>query len=127
MPNQLTFKLDTGPLDKALGQLVGAAQKQGQAKVVQAAEKIMTVAKQRTPVDTGALRSSGMVTAKGNGAELSFGGAASSYAIFVHEILTSAHPVGQAKFLESALNDWQSGGGMAALGREIGKLLEGAA
>lgn len=127
MPNQLIMKLDTGPLDKALGKLVGAAQKQGQAKVVQQAEKIMTVAKQRTPVDTGALRSSGIVTAKGNGAELSFGGAASGYAIFVHEILTNAHPVGQAKFLESALNDWQAGGGMAALGREIGKLLEGAA
>lgn len=127
MTDQLRIKLDTGPLDAALKRLQGAASKQAQAKVVDAAEKIMTKAKQLTPVDTGALRSSGLVTAKGKGAELSFGGAASSYAIYVHENLRAAHPVGQAKFLETALNEWQSGGGPQALGREIGKTLEGAA
>lgn len=81
----------------------------------------MTEAKKRTPVDVnyaggrvpphpGQLRASGMVhppESKGNVlfVTLSFGGGAVDYAIWVHEILENYHPVGQAKYLESVLNE----------------------
>lgn len=69
-------------------------------------ELIMTEAKKRTPVDTGALRASGHVTgpddSKSQKVRLAFGGAAAPYAVFVHENLNARHHVGRAKFLESA-------------------------
>lgn len=69
-------------------------------------ELIMTEAKKLTPVDTGLLRSTGHVQPiKKVGDNLvsegGFGGAASDYAIYVHERLGVNHPVGQAKFYET--------------------------
>lgn len=76
----------------------------------QEAQIEMTEAKRRTPVDTGTLRASGTVhepTQEGDRISvlLSFGGAASGYAIYVHENLTAFHKTGSAKFLESVLNE----------------------
>jgi hypothetical protein len=73
----------------------------------QEAEGVMAEAKRRTPVDTGALRSSGTVSAPTADAgsfqvQLSFGGPSAPYGLYVHEDLEAHHPVGQAKFLESA-------------------------
>lgn len=81
----------------------------------------MTEAKRRTPVDVnyaggrkpphpGQLRASGTVhppmrTGKTWSVTLSFGGAAQDYAVYVHEIIDNFHPIGQAKFLESTLNE----------------------
>jgi len=68
-------------------------------------EAWMTEAKQRTPVDTGALRASGSVTgptAGGTTASMRLIFAA-SYARAVHENLTAHHRVGQAKYLESVI------------------------
>ena len=95
------------------------------AGLVEAAETTMTKAKRRTPVDTGALRSSGHVQPpKREGTELhvlfGFGGPAGAgnlgetndepvgYAVYVHEDLTARHKVGQAKYLESAVNDMRA-------------------
>jgi hypothetical protein len=78
-------------------------------------ERIMTTAKQRTPVATGALRASGHVqpTRVDAGGRLvsvgGFGGPAAPYAVYVHEDLTARHPVGQAKFYETAVLEAQSG------------------
>lgn len=77
-------------------------------------ETTMTEAKRRTPVDTGNLRNSGHVQPPETKGEtvtvtLAFGGAAASYAIFVHENLTAHHPVGQSKFLESAVLETEKG------------------
>jgi hypothetical protein len=88
------------------------------------AEIIMSMAKALTPVDLGALRSSGHVKApvfKRNkiSVEIGFGGPAAPYAIFVHEDLTAAHPVGQAKFLEVPFKQQMSG-----LSNRIAKRLE---
>lgn len=71
----------------------------------QEGEKAMTEAKQETPVDTGVLRASGIVDGPHNDGgsvwlELGFGGAASSYALIVHERTDVHHPVGKAKYLE---------------------------
>lgn len=79
----------------------------------------MTEAKKRTPVSPlpapkgvvpGTLRASGTVhppERKGNNISvtLSFGGAASDYAIVQHENLEFFHTTGQAKYLESVLNE----------------------
>jgi hypothetical protein len=73
------------------------------------AEIEMTEAKKRTPVLTGALRASGMVTGpvvNGDQVEvtMSFGGAGVDYAVEVHENLEMFHPRGgQAKYLESVV------------------------
>jgi hypothetical protein len=73
------------------------------------AEIEMTEAKRRTPVKTGALRASGIVTGptrRGDSIEvrMTFGGAGVDYAIEVHENLEMFHPRGgQAKFLESTV------------------------
>lgn len=70
----------------------------------------MTEAKRRTPVETGALRSTGVVAEpelSGNRVTVAmgFGGPAVDYAVPVHENLEAHHPRGQAKFLESVLNE----------------------
>jgi hypothetical protein len=69
------------------------------------AEKVMTEAKERCPVDTGRLRATGHVQPPEIGASeisvtLAFG---TDYAIYVHENLAARHPVGEAKFLERAV------------------------
>jgi hypothetical protein len=59
-----------------------------------------------TPVDTGALRGSGGVSApmntpQGIGVDIFFGGPAAPYALYVHEILSNYHNAPtQAKYLE---------------------------
>lgn len=76
-------------------------------------EETMTEAKERTPVDPvdgGTLRASGYVTppeVSGDSItqDLGFGGAAADYALVQHERLDFHHTTGQAKFLESAVND----------------------
>jgi hypothetical protein len=58
------------------------------------------------PVDTGALRGSGgvsapMQTPQGIGVDIFFGGPAAPYAMYVHEIIGNYHnPPTQAKYLE---------------------------
>ena len=59
----------------------------------------------RVPVDTGFLRASGrMKVYKANKYGASgFIGYHAPYAIYVHEILTNRHPVGEAKYLENSI------------------------
>lgn len=73
---------------------------------------ILPLAQSRCPVKTGELRDSGSVgTPEYDGHEVIVPiGFSASYAVFVHENLEARHPNGgQAKFLESALNDTASG------------------
>lgn len=78
----------------------------------------MAESKRRVPVDTGVLRASGYVNPPvagfglgGGGVagtvrvELGYGGPAEDYAVIVHEDLDAFHRVGEAKFLESVLNE----------------------
>jgi hypothetical protein len=63
------------------------------------------------PVDTGALKTSGNIirpteTKSGVEGGVGYGGAASKYAVYVHENLNANHPNGgQAKFLERATSE----------------------
>lgn len=91
-----------------LGTMIDRLRERAATALYQEAEIEMTEAKKRTPVDTGALRSSGFVeppVASGDeiSVRLGFGGPAAPYAIIVHEDLSALHPVGQAKFLESTI------------------------
>lgn len=80
------------------------------AAMYQEAQIEMTEAKRRVPVDTGTLRASGFVNdPERHGRQvtvtLGFGGAAEEYALIVHEDLEAFHKVGQAKYLESVLDE----------------------
>lgn len=55
------------------------------------------------PIDTGLLRSSGVVVVGNGWIEIIF---AAPYATYVHENLNNYHPVGRAKFLETALQEF---------------------
>lgn len=61
--------------------------------------RILKVAKEKTPVDTGFLKSSGEVVEESDGWMVRF---TAKYALPVHERTEVNHPVGQAKFLEDA-------------------------
>lgn len=88
----------------AIGKLDSAAARAARNKALYTqAQRTLTKAIGYTPVDTGALRASGLVSIQGQDIFISFGGPAAPYAIYVHEILGNAHPVGQAKFLERAI------------------------
>lgn len=69
-----------------------------------------TESKKRTPVDTGNLRTT--IHAEGperKGRTITCavvaGSASEDYALVVHEDLEAHHPVGQAKYIESTLNE----------------------
>jgi len=89
----------------------GIVVKDVEAALKQEGSNIMGVSKRRTPVDVGNLRASGHVklpeTKQGKtSVTLAYG---TDYAVYVHEILTNQHPVGQAKFLESAVKEGMDG------------------
>lgn len=89
------------------------------AAIYQEAQIEMTEAKRRTPVSPtpaprgvvpGTLRASGQVSrpersGRNISVTLSFGGAAEDYAVIQHERLDYHHTTGQAKYLESVLNE----------------------
>ena len=91
--------------------LIGAAPQEMARAVYEFAQgEVLPVAKERTPVDYGILRDSGVVEQpqiKGNviSVKIGFGGGAAHYAIYVHEDLDAKHEVGQAKFLSSSMDE----------------------
>lgn len=107
-------------VDEMRAKLIKIAQKfpeRTAAAIYREAQIEMTEAKRRTPVDVspnaphpGQLRASGQVSepvrnGKNISVTLSFGGGAIDYAVYVHEIVENYHPIGQAKYLESTLNE----------------------
>lgn len=84
---------------------------------------------QEVPVDTGALRASGqvsrpMLSGRDTVVEITYGGAAADYAIYVHENLEAFHNPGKkAKFLEDPVKQQIQGMGtrlMTAVRRGLG-------
>ena len=75
------------------------------ADLFQEGERIMAASKKQVPVDTGALKSSGIVEppvvlADSVSVTLGYGGPAVPYALKVHEVLQARHTVGNALYLE---------------------------
>lgn len=104
------------------------------------AEVVMTYAKQDTPVAVpeqysasayrrltpGALRSSGQIQGpiiEGDKMmyKISFGNNTAYYAVYVHEIMSSKHSVGKAKYLESNVNE-RAQGIIEAVGLALGEM-----
>lgn len=86
-----------------------AARRSAEAALYQGGSIIMTEAKKRAPLDVGTLRNSGYVTLpqrEGDDVfvEVGFGGAAKAYAVKQHEELSYHHEIGEAKYLENAIN-----------------------
>lgn len=86
-----------------------ATVKAAQTALYQGGSIIMTEAKQRAPVDKGPLQNSGYVTlpvtrSGDTFVEVGFGGSAKAYAVKQHEELSYNHDVGEAKYLEKAIN-----------------------
>ena len=63
---------------------------------------IETESIQRTPKDVGILRDSAYTQPIEGGVQVGY---TADYAPYVHENLEARHPVGEAKFLERAMND----------------------
>ena len=101
-----------GRLRTTIERKVGGLVKEPGARAFRSVVEVwMTEVKRRTPVLTGALRSTGLVQGPalegGEGGEMQIrmvvGGPAAPYAAAVHENLTAHHRVGQAKYLESVV------------------------
>jgi hypothetical protein len=119
----ISATVDVKRLTLILQQRAAQARQRAVRAMNSVAETWMTEAKQRCPVDTGALRSSGHVTEpddKGDGVEirLVFGGPAAPYAYVVHEgwhrvgrgpspntVVHMHFENGQAKYLESVAEE----------------------
>jgi hypothetical protein len=104
------IKIKLKGLKEAREALKAAKERVGQATaraLYVAGNEVMTEAKQRAPVDFGTLRSSGYVTLpdpKSPRVEVGFGGAAEQYALVQHERTEFKHDVGEAKYLENAID-----------------------
>jgi hypothetical protein len=101
-----TYRTASGASIAALLAKVGDRAKEALGKQLYLeAEGIMAQSKELVPVDTGALRSTGIVSPpviEGDlvSVELGYGGPAAPYAVIVHENLEAHHPHGMAKYLE---------------------------
>ena len=89
----------------------GVVVKDVQAALYQEGNNIMGVSIRRTPKKDGYLRGSAHVklpeTKQGKtSVTLAYG---TDYAVYVHEILTNMHPIGRAKYLESAVKEGMDG------------------
>ena len=103
--------LDVSPLLEVLGQLGPAAGQAAARALYQEAESIIGEAKEQVPVHHGILRDSGHVQLPETGpsgvtVRMGFGGAASGYALYVHEGTGPA--VGQPAYWppRAALEEW---------------------
>ena len=72
-------------------------------EIYRGGQKILSASIKVTPRDTGALRGSGTVNKIDGGVEIGFGGAASAYAMIVHE-KPANYSVGGIKYLETPFN-----------------------
>lgn len=104
--------IGTTPDRFAMGYVGGAGKKvDAVAKAMRIETEIdATECKQRTPVDTGALRSSIHVVGPSEDGDrlvtaIVAGGPSAPYAIKVHEDLEAFHKVGEAKFIESVVRE----------------------
>jgi len=102
-----TYTLEGGDELKRAFDIVGVrAQAIGVQVIIEEANNIFNKSQVLVPVDTGALRGSGGVSAPtvgsdGVGVDIFYGGPAASYALMVHEITQYYHnPPTQAKYLE---------------------------
>lgn len=105
MPNE--FALDTTGFDAMLRRLKHEAPGAVGAALYQTGLRVIRRAIHLTPVDTGRLRSTAYCTPPHVAGEEIYVtvGYGTAYAIFVHERVDLHHAVGEAKFLEKAIDE----------------------
>jgi hypothetical protein len=100
------FSLDLEKLAAALGAIADDVRAEVPAAGQAWGEKVLGVAQDIAPIESGTLRESGAVEVassdEGATVAIGFGGAASAYAKVQHENVALHHDVGQAKFLKTA-------------------------
>jgi hypothetical protein len=102
---------DLGRLQQALAQSGPQGVKVAARALRHEAQEAFAASQDEVPVDTGALKASGRIRPevgvfeRGNEVyvELTYGGSATEYSIYVHENLEANHPHGKAKYLEDPL------------------------
>ena len=102
---------DLARIQKALAESGPAGAKVAARALRNEAQEAFAVSQDEVPVDTGALKASGRVRPesgvynRGNEVyvELTYGGTATEYSIYVHENLEANHPHGKAKYLEDPM------------------------
>lgn len=94
-------------MKRTLERLAAQAQQNARKAAQSEMGQILETAKARTPVATGQLRDSGrVVPADTDDTAIRVGITFDApHAVYVHEDLDAEHATGQAKFLESALNE----------------------
>ena len=132
MPSGKSFEISlTGAKEvkAVLARLIARAPQELGGALYREAESIMTSAKAITPVDTGVLKGSGhvqipKVLGTQVSVELGFGGAASGYAVYVHEDPNARHtPPTQYKYLEQPVRAAESGM-LARLAKDLERALK---
>lgn len=102
-------EMNAAQLQAELARRLNAAVKAAETALYQGGSIIMTEAKKRAPLDLGTLKNSGYVTLPRRDGdevfvEVGFGGAAKAYAIRQHEETTYNHEIGEAKYLQNAID-----------------------
>lgn len=101
------IKVTGGETLKRVLQASGSAGRlRAQQAMYRGASRIFAESQRQTPHKTGVLRGSGTVVPLSNGAKIAYG---TGYAVYVHEILTNHHPIGNAKFLERPMSSMGPG------------------
>lgn len=96
-------------MQRTLQRIAANVPEQAEDALEEAAEDILQEAQARVPIDTGELHDSGGVQVTNDRhrtrVEIFF---TAPHAPYVHEDLEADHPTGEAKFLESAMNEAES-------------------
>lgn len=106
------IKLDVSPVALNLEKLAKEFALEDIAAALRAeAEVVAEASKRLTPVDTGALRASHVVgdpvvDNSSVSVTIGVGGPSAPYAVIVHEVVEYHHPVGQSKFLQTAVSNY---------------------
>lgn len=113
------MKMDISQVEKGLLKLAADVEARSRKVEKVAADEVLALAKERTPVDTGKLKASGRVAQNEGGTTIEF---TADYALAVHERLDVYHSNGQAKFLESSIDELGAQALLRATQDEFGSL-----
>lgn len=103
-------KREMAKIERRVMQLIRNIEGITPGSLLEVASTILQIAEPKVPFVTGRLFKSGYTAVTSDGkqhvAEVGFGfGGDPDYTIFVHEIIENNHPVGQAKFLQMAVEE----------------------
>ena len=104
------FEIRAIPGEQSLDTYISSTKEHIRSNMLREGYRLMSLMKERTPVRSGALRDSGRVhepevTGYETTVALSFGNEHVRYAVIVHEKMDAKHSRGQAKYMESVIQE----------------------